>query len=196
MTGRARGMGNLGAAAGPSGSRRLSKGQRRVLTILSRIPSARDQFVVAMDDISSTFELAALVAAADSPDPRERNKVDTLERGTEKLINWMWELASRSLGEGARLGVTKAVKGTDPMQRLVDTGVISQAVCDRLSEAKATRNDLAHAYPPNNYHAIHDAANIVNQELDGFVTKLSTWAEANGIIPPSPPIPTVPPASP
>lgn len=95
--------------AASAGERRLSKNQRRMLTVLVRIPPAREQLIVAIEDVSPTFELHTLVTAAQSRDARQRNQVDTIERGTEKLINWMEELAARALSEGLALDVV--VKG-------------------------------------------------------------------------------------
>jgi len=114
---------------------------------------------------------------------RERNKVDTVERGTEKHINGMWEFASRALSEGVRLGViTKG--GGSPWQQRADLKAISQATAHRLREAKDARNELAHLYPPNSYRVLHDATHIVLSELDDYVTRVSDWAVQNGILPP------------
>jgi hypothetical protein len=111
-------------------SRQLSKNQRRILTVLKDVPLAREQLIVAMEDISSTFELDALSAAAGSPDPRERNKVSTVERQAEALINWMNELASRALGEGVRIEAIAKGSGS-PWQRLADLGVITRSSAER-----------------------------------------------------------------
>ena len=43
---------------------RLSKGQRRVNTILRRIPAAREQLLVAIEEFAPDFDLNAFVAAA------------------------------------------------------------------------------------------------------------------------------------
>lgn len=153
-----------------------------MLTVLARIPPAREQLIVAIEDVSPTFEPHALVTAARSPDPRKRNQVDTIERGTEKLINWMEELAGRALSEGVALDVV--VKGTgSPWQRLTDLGVIAQSAADRLREAKDARNDLAHAYPLESYRALYDASNVVLALLDSYVTQVSDWAIRTGILP-------------
>lgn len=173
-------------ASGGPGSRpqRLPKGQRRMLSILKRIPPAREQLIVAIEEISPEFELNALIAAAESSDPRERNKLDTAERGTEKLIQWMEELAFRALSEGVRLGVFTKTQG-GPWERLAQLGVIHQTTVNRLREAKDARNDLAHAYPPESYRALLDAARTVLNELDAYTTAVSDWAAEKGILPAS-----------
>lgn len=176
-----RGTGRPRAA---KGGQRLTKNQRRLLTILARIPPAREQLIVAIEDVSPAFEPHDLFAAARSPDPRERNKVDTIERGTEKLINWVEELAARALSEGLAAGVV--VKGEGgPWQRLADLEVITRSSADRLREAKDTCDDLAHAYPPESYRALHDATKAVLDELDNYLTRVSAWAIQTGILPPS-----------
>ncbi|MGH2878842.1 MAG: hypothetical protein ACRDK4_04450 [Solirubrobacteraceae bacterium] len=55
-------------------SERLSKNQRRILTVMGSIAPAREQLIVAMEDISEDFDINALSTAAKSPDPRERNR--------------------------------------------------------------------------------------------------------------------------
>ncbi len=144
----ARAPGGQNAPSVGGSPRSLSKNQRRILTILRRIAPAREQLLAAMEDISPTSELHALIAAAQSPDPRERNKVAILERETEKLVSWMEELGARGLDEALRLGVIARGKGS-PWQRLAELGVIRQASSERLREAKDTRDELAHAYHPS-----------------------------------------------
>jgi hypothetical protein len=90
---------------------RPSKGQRRINTILQRIPAAREQLLVAMESFPPDFSLAALIAVAESTDARERNKVAVVEREYELLLNWCNELAARLLAEGQRLGVVEKTSG-------------------------------------------------------------------------------------
>lgn len=174
-----------GQAGEDSEPRRLSKNQRRILTVLRNVQPAREQLIVAMEDISSTFDLEALSAAAESEDPRERNKVSTVERQSETLINWMNELASHALDEGLRVGAIAAKESGSPWQRLADLGVITQSSAERLHEARDTRNELGHAYPPESWRALHAAVNIVLGELDGFIAHLHDWAVQNRILPPA-----------
>jgi hypothetical protein len=164
----------------------LSKNQRRIATILARIPPAREQLIAAIEEISPSFDLPALTAAAESSDPRERNRVSAIERQLEALVNWMDELASRMLDEGLRLGVLDKGRGT-PWQRLVELGVIARSSAERLRAVKDTRDDLSHAYPPESWRALHAAANVVLAELDGYVARLRDWAVDSDIIPPADP---------
>ena len=175
------------AQGGPrraGGSRRLSKNQRRILTVLASIQPAREQLIAAMEDISASFELDALTTAAESLDPRERNKVSTVERQTEALINWMNELASRSLDEGLRIGAIEKGSGS-PWRRLADLGVITQPSAERLHTAKDTRDELGHAYPPQSWRALHAAVNIVLGELDDYLARLHGWTVEHRILPPA-----------
>lgn len=170
------------AAAGGGGRPRLPNGQRRMLTILSRIAPAREQLLAAIEDLSPVFALDALVAAAESADPRERNQVDTIERGTEKLVNWMDELAARALAERVRLGALAVGEG-GAFAQLARLGVISRPTSERLREAKDVRDDLAHAYPPQSYAALHDATSVVISELDSFVACVTAWAVRERVLP-------------
>jgi hypothetical protein len=135
-----------------------------------------------MEDVSPAFELDALIAAAQSDDPRERNKVAVIEREVDVLVNWLEELAARALDEGARLGTVEAAEGR-PWERLAALGVLSAGAAARLREAKDTRNELDHAYPPQSWHAVHDAADVVLGELDGYLTRFRDWAVRRGILP-------------
>jgi uncharacterized protein YutE (UPF0331/DUF86 family) len=64
-------------------------------------------------------------------------------------------------------------------------GVISAATAARLRKANDIRNDLDHAYPPQSWHAVHDAANVVLAELDDFLRRFREWAVQSGILPPA-----------
>jgi hypothetical protein len=165
-----------------SGSRPLSKNQRRMLAVLNSLPPAREQLLAAMEDISESFDLATLSAAAESDDPRERNKVSAIERQTETLVNWMDELAARALDEGLRIGSIEKASGT-PWQRLVELEVITQASAERLRTVRDTRDDLGHAYPPQSWQALHVAVEVILDELDGYVAQVYDWALENHILP-------------
>jgi hypothetical protein len=72
--------------------------------VLEKIPLARDQLNVAIDDLAPVFTVTAIQEAAQSGDPRERNKVAVIERELNVLIPYLEELASRGLAEAQRLG--------------------------------------------------------------------------------------------
>ncbi|HEY2768424.1 MAG TPA: hypothetical protein VGI76_09210 [Solirubrobacteraceae bacterium] len=91
---------------------RAAKGQRRIGVILQEIPAAREQLVVAMEELGSDFAEEAFLAAARSLDARERNRVAVIERLYEVLLNWLHELAARGLAEGQRLGVVDKASGS------------------------------------------------------------------------------------
>lgn len=159
----------------------LSKGQRRLNAILKAIGPVREQLLVAVEELDSDFQLDALLLAARSPDPRERNKVAVIEREYEVLLNWLDELAARSLSEGQRLGVVDKASG-HPWARLAELGVISQGSATRLQEAKELRDQLAHAYPPAGWRALHDGVQTLLSELDGYVDRCAAWMVKEGIL--------------
>lgn len=160
---------------------RPSKGQRRINTILQRIPAAREQLLVAIESFPPDFSLAALIEAAKSTDARERNKVAVVEREYEVLLNWCNELAARLLAEGQRLGVLDTSSGY-PWERLAALDVISSGSATRLQEAMEMRDDLAHAYPPANWTSLHDGVNTLLAELDRYIDRVARWAVAEGIL--------------
>jgi predicted nucleotidyltransferase len=161
---------------------RLSKGQRQVNTILQRIPAAREQLLVAIEGFAPDFDLNAFVAAAESPDARERNRVAVIEREYEVLLNWCNELAARLLSEGQRLGTMEKTSGY-PWERLAALGAISQRSANRLQEAMEMRDELGHAYPPANWRALHEGVETLLHELDRYIHRTAGWATEQGILP-------------
>jgi hypothetical protein len=159
----------------------LSKGQRRLNTILEAIPRTREQLLVAVEEFDPDFDGASFLRAATSPDAHERNKVAVVEREYEVLLNWLHELAARALAEGQRLGVLEKVVG-HPWERLAALGVISQSSATRLQEAKELRDDLAHAYPPVGWRAVHEGVQILLAELDRYVDRCARWLSEEGIL--------------
>jgi hypothetical protein len=159
----------------------LSKGQRRLNTIFQAIPGAREQLLVAVEEFDPDFELDAFVRAAGSTDARERNKIAVVEREYEVLLNWLHELAARALAEGQRLGVLEKAPG-HPWERFAELGVISRGAATRLQEAKELRDDLAHAYPPAGWRALHEGVKILLAELDRYVDRCAAWLSEEGIL--------------
>ncbi len=160
---------------------RPSKGQRRINTILRRIPVAREQLLVAMEAFPPDFDVAALIAAAESTDARERNKVAVVEREYEVLLNWCNELAARLLAEGQRLGAVEKASG-HPWERLAGLKVISTRSATSLQEAMDMRDDLAHAYPPANWRSLHEGVNTLLRELDRYIDRVARWADDESIL--------------
>ncbi len=159
----------------------LSKGQRRLNTIFEAIPRAREQLLVAVEEFDPDFELDAFLRAAGSADAHQRNKVAVVEREYEVLLNWLHELAARSLAEGQRLGVLEKAPG-HPWERFAALGVISRGSATRLQEAKELRDDLAHAYPPAGWKALHEGVQILLDELDRYVDRCAVWLSEEGIL--------------
>jgi hypothetical protein len=163
---------------------RASKGQRRIATLLREVPGAREQLLVAMEGFGADFDEQQFVVAAQSPDAHERNRVAVVERQYEVLLNWAHELAARGLAEGQRLGVVDKAGGP-PWERLAALGVISHISAERLQEAREMRNALGHAYPPANWHVLHEGVLVLVAELDRFVARFARWARQEGILPSS-----------
>lgn len=173
------------APAGDGSHRRPSAGGRRIATIMSRIPDAREQLLVAMEKLGAGFELDALIAAAGSPDAEERNKVAVIEREVEVLINWLHELAARGLAEGRRLGAV-GTSSEPPWEQLAELGVISSRTAGRLEEIRTMRNELGHAYPIVAWRTLHSATTTLIQELDPYLERFRDWATESSILPPPP----------
>ncbi len=159
---------------------RPTKNEKRIATILARLPLAREQLIVAMEEFSPDFDVDAFVAAAEHDDPSQRNKVAVIEREIDLLTNLLEELAARALSEGRRLGATDG--GSDhPWTQLAAEKVIPISMAEKLREAKDTRNDLDHFYPPTSWKAVHHATQTVIGQLDGYVDRVVGWASDIGI---------------
>jgi hypothetical protein len=168
----------------------MSKGQRRIGTILQEVAGAREQLLVAMEEFGSMedfgagFEQGRFLAAAQSSDARERNRVAVVEREYEVLLNWLHELAARGLAEGQRLGVVQKSQG-HPWERLAGLGVVSHTSAARLQEAKEMRDALGHAYPPANWKALHEGVMVLIGELDRCLAGFRRWVYDEEILPSS-----------
>lgn len=174
--------GDANADASTSGPARRTKGQRRLEHILEQIPIAREQLLAAIDDLAPKFTLDAIQEAAQSGDPRERNKVAVIERELDVLIAYLEELASRGLAEVHRLDATARGAGS-PWERLAELRVISKASATRLQNVKEMRNELAHAYPPVSWRALHRAAEALLAELDNYKVKVTDWLGEQQVLP-------------
>lgn len=152
-----------------------TKGQMRLERIFEQIPVAREQLLVAVEDLGPGFDVAAIQTAMQSGDPRERNKVAVVERELDVLIAYLEELASRGLAEGRRLGVVIPAGAGRAFDRLADLGVISEAAAQRLTDVKDLRNQLAHAYPPANWRSLHQAVQVLRAEMDSYTVKVADW---------------------
>lgn len=158
-----------------------TKGQKRLNHVLERVPVAREQLLAAIEDLAPDFDVAAIQAAAQSSDPRERNRVAVIERELDILIAYMEELASRGLAEAQRLDPTVRSTGS-AWERLAELRVISKPAATRLQNVKDMRNELAHAYPPVSWRALHQAVEALLEELDPYKVKLADWLQQRGVL--------------
>jgi uncharacterized protein YutE (UPF0331/DUF86 family) len=159
-----------------------SKGQRRIGAILREIPAAREQLLVAMEGFGPGFEEGQFLAAVQSQDANERNKVAVIERQYEVLLNWLGELAARALAEGQRLGVVDRSPAY-PWERLAALDVISHQSAARLQKAKELRDILAHAYPLANSKTLYEGVQVLADELDPFLAGFERWVFREEILP-------------
>jgi uncharacterized protein YutE (UPF0331/DUF86 family) len=134
-----------------------------------------------MEEFGEDFDFATFLAAAQSPDARQRNKVAVIEREYEVLLNWLHELAARALAEGQRLGIVEKTVGY-PWERLSALGVISIRSAARLQEARELRDELGHAYPPTGWKILHEGVYVLLEEMDRYVERFASWAEREGIL--------------
>lgn len=162
--------------------RRVSKGQYRIGVILQEIPAVREQLLVTMEEFESGFAEGKFIAAAQSSDVHERNRVTVIERLYEVLLNWAGELAARALAEGQRLGMLDKAPG-HPWERLAALGAISHESAARLQKVRELRDILAHAYPPANWKTLHECVLILVGELDPYVASFERWVSEEEILP-------------
>ena len=160
---------------------RRTKGQKRLEHILERIPIAREQLLAAIEDLAPRLTVDAIKGAAQSSDPRERNKVAVIEREVDILNAYLDELASRGLAEAQRSDPSISGDGT-PWERLAELEVISTAAATRLQNVKEMRNELAHDYPPVSWRALQEAVEILLEDLDSYKVKIADWLVDQGIL--------------
>lgn len=60
--------------------------------------------------------------------------------------------------------------------------MISKAAATRLQNVKEMRNELAHAYPPVSWRALHQAVETLLGELDSYKVKLADWLEERELL--------------
>jgi hypothetical protein len=98
----------------PDGGRRIHQGPETAQSHHPRIPSAREQLLTAIEDLTPDFDVAAIQAA--------------------------------------------------------------------LQNVKDMRNELAHAYPPVSWQALHQAVETLLEELGPYKVKLADWLEERGVL--------------
>ena len=174
-------MAGIDGADPPAEPARRTKGQKRLEHLLEQIPIAREQLLAAVDDLAPRFTVSAIQEAAQSGDPRERNKVAVIERELDVLIAYLEELASRGLAEAQRLDANSRGAGP-PWERLAELRVISKATATRLQNVKDMRNELAHAYPPVSWRALHQTTETLLADLDNYKVKVADWLEERGVL--------------
>jgi DnaJ-domain-containing protein 1 len=174
-------MAGTGAGARADGPARKTKGQKQLEHLLEQIPAAREQLLAAIDDLAPSFTVSAIQAAAQSGDPRERNKVAVIERELDVLISYLEELASRGLAEVQRLDASSRGTGP-PWERLAELRVIPKTAATRLQNVKDMRNELAHAYPPISWRALHQTTETLLADLDSYKVKVADWLEEREVL--------------
>ena len=60
--------------------------------------------------------------------------------------------------------------------------MISKPSATRLQNVKDMRNELAHAYPPVSWRALHQAVETLLEELDAYKVKLADWLQQGGVL--------------
>lgn len=156
-----------------------SKGERRIALILSSIPTVRDQFWIALEDIDPNLGVDEFIKAGRSDDLRKRNQLAAVERLFEELVNWMDELAERTLAESRRRNLIQKQPGP-PYRQLHELGVISSALSEALEDAKDVRDLLQHGYPLSGNVAAHKVVVEFPRKLDAFLAAYAAWREQLG----------------
>lgn len=108
---------------------------------MERLDVDRASLVNALGKFSGADEF---VAEWESTDPEELNRVEAVERGYEKIVNCLVEIADLVEGEAVEQGKTSAPEpgGPSRWERLAAVGALSQARAGRLGELGAVRNRL------------------------------------------------------
>jgi len=111
--------------------------------------------------------------SGDAPRPSRRTK-------GQKRLGHILERHQELLA-GARSAIEERGDG-QAWDRLADLHVISGASATRLQNVKEMRNELAHAYPPASWRALHQAVEILLEDLDSYKVKLADWLVDQGVL--------------
>jgi len=117
-----------------------------------------------------------------STDPEELNRVEAVERGYEKLVNCLVEIADLVEGEAVEQGRAPAPEnpGRGRWERLAEAGALSRARAGRLGELGAVRNRLQHGYgglEPVSGQEIYTGAERLLHEAPATIHDLGNWIE-------------------
>lgn len=171
-------MREVGPDRSPKESRSRTR-LRKVVARMERLEVDRASLVNALGKFAGADEF---VTAWVSTDSETMNQVEAVERGYEKIVNSLVEIADLVESEAIGQDKVSSAKADGPgrWERLAAAGAISRARADRLGDIATVRNRLQHGYgglEPVAGREIYTAAERLLSEAPATVRDLGPWVD-------------------
>jgi uncharacterized protein YutE (UPF0331/DUF86 family) len=152
--------------------------KRKVLDRVKDVQRHLDALEAAMASFGDDFDLASFQAAFASGDPDALNRVKAVERGVDQLYNYIAELAAFGAELAARRGRHDDTNARRDLDTLAELKVVSRERVRRIQRLRELRRMLVHEYPTARAAHVHEAANIIVEELPPFYRAYVKWIQA------------------
>jgi len=114
----------------------------------------------------------------DSSEPVNVNAIGAIERGIEKVANYINELTSFGLEMAEVKDDSAPLNAKKDLEKLLETGAISRALAEDLQDLRELRKNLAHDYPGVRAQSVRDAALIAADRYPDFEQAFRKWKDA------------------
>lgn len=139
---------------------------------------------VAMGEFGDSFDLGEFRSAFESTDPILLNRVNAVERGVDRLYNYMAELIAFGLELAGERVPTDDVNAARDLRELRRQKVFSRDRTESLQRLRELRRLMVHEYPQATADQIHEAAQLIVAILPAFTHAYVRWVKA-GFRPPA-----------
>lgn len=136
-----------------------------------------EQLEVVVAQFGPHFDEQALVAAWDSEDPVERNRVGLLLGCFEKTYMLLMDLITLSVKLARRIGAIDD-ESTPPPELLVNAGVISHDAVAALKKQREIRNTSQHIYVQLSMSELRKAVLGQVEMTPGAIRSIAAWVES------------------
>jgi hypothetical protein len=157
--------------------------RRHIRTRLKRIViDSRALKAAIEDEFGPDFDRARWVAAFESEEPEDVNRVSAVVGAFERIVNGLVEAARSGLvaSGGSRPGGTpESVRGD--LTRIRDDGGLRDAQLDLLVDLSRLRNELQHVYVEVTADMVRDGVRRLRGTLGDLLKSLNAWFGRHGV---------------
>lgn len=132
----------------------------------------------AMGEFGDDFGLEEFRAAFGSSDPIKLNRVNAVERGIDRLYNYLAELVAYGLELAEERKVGDTPNAARDLRRLADLRVLSRERVAALHRLRQLRRLMVHEYTDATAEQVHQAALVVVAQLPAVQKAYLAWAKA------------------